>query len=136
MTSVHSIHDKILELGNDLIKEEEEKHAQESPESPIDFGMLNSFKIKKYGGKGRMLMALQMVVLLVNTFYEVWLLKVHAAHLALRITFAVLLCVSIFKYADAFRQMFWRIMLLVVQLLMILDINAEMFYIVKPTFER
>ena len=83
-----------------------------------------------------MFITLQIAVLLIQTFYEVWLLKLHPAHFALRITSAVLLCISIIKYADAFRQTFWRVVLLVVQLLTIFAVNGEMFYLSKPTFER
>lgn len=100
MTSAHSLHDKLIELGNDAINEGPPNHtsSSQSSELVIDYGMLNSFKAKKYDQKGRVLLGLQIMVFLVQTFYEMWLLGVNTPHVILRFAAMLLLCLSIYKY--------------------------------------
>lgn len=133
LTSVNSIHDKLAELEQDEIVENHPAIGAPA-DVAIDSRVLGSFKAKKYSRKGCMLLLLQLAVLLVQTFYEVWLLPVNPIHLALRLSAAVLLCLSIYKYSEAFSSLPWRVILLLAQFFAILCVNSEMFYLAKPRF--
>ena len=122
---MHSVREKLLELGNDGVNEgASESNCAQSIESTINYSMLGSFKAKKYGKRGQLFLGLQVIVLLMQTIYEVWLLGVNAIHLALRLSAAVFLILSICKYEVSFRQVGWRIVLLLIQFMVILVINA------------
>jgi hypothetical protein len=134
MTSVHSIQEKVLELAIDMI--EEDRHSNDSVTEvvAVDYSMISAYKAKKYTSRGQLLLTIQIIVLIIETPYELWLIGVYELHLALRVVSILLLAGSIYKYADAFKNTWWRVGLLAVQFIFILSINSEMFYISKPDY--
>jgi chorismate mutase len=135
MTSVRSIQEKVLDLAIDLV---DENHSNNSviEIATIDYSMIGAYKAKKYTNKGKLLVCLQIIVLVIETSYEIWVIGVHEVHLALRIVSALLLSGSIYKYSNAFRSTWWRAGLLVVQFIVILSLNSEMFYLTKPNYTK
>lgn len=128
---MHSLHERMIDMADDSVKESDQEQ-QVNQSVVIDSAMLEVFKAKKHTKRGCVVIGLQLVTLLLETFYEIWLLGVVAPHIATRTVGAALLCLSVYQYASAFRSLFWRVALFVVQHLVILSVNSELFYLQKP----
>lgn len=79
------------------------------------------------------MLVIQAILLASNTFYELWLININIVHLVLRLFSILLICVSICKYQSAFSKDWLKNILLLYQLIVIWAVNAEMFYIAKPS---
>lgn len=90
----------------------------------IDEQLLTQYTLKKYNRIDNLYLVSYCIVLLVETMYEIWLLGLVALQIALRAIGLIGLIISIYKYKGGFGRFWVKLALLLIQIYILLIINA------------